>query len=375
MKEINLGRVIIDNRRKRGITQDELAEYMGVSKASVSKWETSSTYPDITILPRLAAFFDISIDELMDYRPQLAHEDIRKLYRQLSRDFSQKPFEEVLAHCRTLAQKYYACPPLLFQIGSLYVNHHMLAVSQEQRLGLLDEARNLFVRVREITDDTELASQAVGMEAYCMLLLGQPQEVLELLRPMEIIRLAPEPLLSSAFQMLGDTTAATRVLQTGIYKALLDMLNMLPAYMELCTRTADTEALEETCRRAFAVADTFCLDTLHPAMLLSLRITAAQCFARQGDMDNALSHLEYYTQTALHSTDSMKLRGDSYFNLLDNWLEETLILGRDFPRDSALIRQSITQAVTGNPIFAPLSDNPRFQTIVSRLQSGGEDTL
>lgn len=371
MKEINLGRVIIDNRRKRGITQDELAEYIGVSKASVSKWETSSTYPDITILPRLAAFFDISIDELMDYRPQLEKEEIRKLYRQLSHDFLQKPFEEVLAHCRTLAQKYFSCPPLLFQIGSLYVNHHMLTATREQALDLLNEAKNLFIRVREIADDTELASQAVSVEAYCMLLLGQPQEVLELLRPMEAIRLTPEPLLSSALQMLGDTTAAARVLQTGIYKSLLELLNLLPAYMELCVD--NKEALEETCRRIFAVADAFKLDTLHPAILLSLHIAAAQCFARQGDMDNALSHLEYYAQTALYKTDALKLHGDSYFNLLDSWLEENLILGSDLPRDSALIRQSITQAVTDNPFFAPLSDNPRFQTIVSRLQSGRED--
>lgn len=39
MKEINLGRVLIENRHKRGITQEELAEYIGVSKAAVSKWE------------------------------------------------------------------------------------------------------------------------------------------------------------------------------------------------------------------------------------------------------------------------------------------------------------------------------------------------
>lgn len=40
MKEIHLGRVLVENRHKRGITQDELAAYMGVSKAAVSKWET-----------------------------------------------------------------------------------------------------------------------------------------------------------------------------------------------------------------------------------------------------------------------------------------------------------------------------------------------
>ena len=38
MKEIHLGRVLSENRRRKGVTQDELAEFMGVSKAAVSKW-------------------------------------------------------------------------------------------------------------------------------------------------------------------------------------------------------------------------------------------------------------------------------------------------------------------------------------------------
>ena len=44
LREINLGRVLIENRHKRGITQDELAAYMGVSKAAVSKWETGVSH-------------------------------------------------------------------------------------------------------------------------------------------------------------------------------------------------------------------------------------------------------------------------------------------------------------------------------------------
>ena len=59
MKDINLGKVLVEQRRRMGITQDELASYLGVSKAAVSKWETGATYPDITLLPQLAAFFNI----------------------------------------------------------------------------------------------------------------------------------------------------------------------------------------------------------------------------------------------------------------------------------------------------------------------------
>lgn len=49
MKEINIGRVLIKNRHKRGITQDELANHLGVSKGAVSKWETGHKHLDTTI--------------------------------------------------------------------------------------------------------------------------------------------------------------------------------------------------------------------------------------------------------------------------------------------------------------------------------------
>ena len=76
MKEINLGHILIENRHRLGITQEDLAAYMGVSKAAVSKWETGTTYPDITLLPKLADYFNISIDKLMGYEPQMTREEI-----------------------------------------------------------------------------------------------------------------------------------------------------------------------------------------------------------------------------------------------------------------------------------------------------------
>lgn len=43
MKELKIGRVLFENRHRKGITQEELAEHLGVSKASVSKWETGDS--------------------------------------------------------------------------------------------------------------------------------------------------------------------------------------------------------------------------------------------------------------------------------------------------------------------------------------------
>ena len=69
--DLNLGSVIKQLRAEQSVTQDELAEYLGISYQAVSKWETGTSLPDITLLPKLAAFFGVRIDELFS----VDHED------------------------------------------------------------------------------------------------------------------------------------------------------------------------------------------------------------------------------------------------------------------------------------------------------------
>ena len=52
-------------RKQKGITQGELAQELGVTNQSVSKWESGQCCPDIQLLPDMARYFGVSIDELM----------------------------------------------------------------------------------------------------------------------------------------------------------------------------------------------------------------------------------------------------------------------------------------------------------------------
>lgn len=68
-------------RRERGLTQEQLAEAMGVSTAAVSKWESGTSTPEVTMLAALADYFEVSIDRLLDYQVQTHREedDIRRI--------------------------------------------------------------------------------------------------------------------------------------------------------------------------------------------------------------------------------------------------------------------------------------------------------
>lgn len=61
----NLGIKISELRKKSAMTQSELAEALGVSAQAVSKWEIGSSYPDISLMPKLAKILNTSIDYLL----------------------------------------------------------------------------------------------------------------------------------------------------------------------------------------------------------------------------------------------------------------------------------------------------------------------
>lgn len=64
---MNIGNKIRELRKQRGITQEQLAESIGISFQAVSKWENNIALPDITLVPVPASYFGVSMDELFDF--------------------------------------------------------------------------------------------------------------------------------------------------------------------------------------------------------------------------------------------------------------------------------------------------------------------
>ncbi len=77
--EIRIGRKIKELRKNHRITQEQLAEKIGVSFQAVSKWENDIALPDITLLPVLANYFGVSTDEILCYDSTEKNNEIEKL--------------------------------------------------------------------------------------------------------------------------------------------------------------------------------------------------------------------------------------------------------------------------------------------------------
>lgn len=76
---LKLGEKIKYLRKQKNISQEVLAEYLGISFQAVSKWETESTMPDVALIPAIASFFGVSTDELFDYDVYLLEKNVEAI--------------------------------------------------------------------------------------------------------------------------------------------------------------------------------------------------------------------------------------------------------------------------------------------------------
>ncbi|MDE6675779.1 MAG: helix-turn-helix domain-containing protein, partial [Acetatifactor sp.] len=77
---MDIGKQIKALRLAKEVKQEELAEYLGVSSQAVSKWETGASVPDIALLPNLAVFFGVTIDELFQIPNEEEFERLENMF-------------------------------------------------------------------------------------------------------------------------------------------------------------------------------------------------------------------------------------------------------------------------------------------------------
>ncbi|MGT2784796.1 helix-turn-helix domain-containing protein [Streptococcus merionis] len=363
--KISISHRISKYRKEKGITQEELANFIGVSKASVSKWEIGHSFPDITFLPQLATYFNISIDELMGYEPQLTPTAIREYYQSLATDFSRKPFEKVLESCQELIKSYYSCYPFLFAMGQLLLNHCHLAPTIDKTEATIRYAQSLFQKIKTESNDLELQKQAIYLEAICLLQLKEPEHVIDLIEHPNTALMSQEILLAQAYQATGQIEQAQETLQIEIYQYFLTLLQLLQTYLSLTADQPKTVSMIEN--RLLKLIIAFDLEKLHPFVLFPIYLKLAQVYSTHQNIEKVFHYLNEYVRLATSKIFPVKLKGDSFFTKIDGWFNQ-LPLGTQPPQDEVAVKKSLYDGVILNPSFTNLSENPSFSKLCHRLQ-------
>ena len=159
-------------RRQEGLTQEQLAEAMGVSVAAVSKWEQGQSLPEIPMLMELADFFDLSVDALLGYR--LRSNDRKSVSERLKVLRREDRYDEGLAEAEKALQKFpntftvvYECAKLFEMAGGTRKDKAL----QRRALDLLTHAirllpQNSDPQVSEMSLRLDMANVLLDMEDW-----------------------------------------------------------------------------------------------------------------------------------------------------------------------------------------------------------------
>ena len=114
-----VGDVIRKYRKSKGLTQEEMADRLGVTAPAVNKWEKNSSLPDVALLAPIARLLGITTDELLSFHGNLSDNEINQYFAQLQEDLEHRDFHTVFLSAQEKVREYPNAEGLIWQAASI----------------------------------------------------------------------------------------------------------------------------------------------------------------------------------------------------------------------------------------------------------------
>ncbi len=186
-------------RRERNLTQEELAAHLGISFQSVSKWERGDGYPDITLLPAIAHYFHISVDELIGTeRLAMAerYSEVNSLWKENNKNGAHRD------NVRLMRQSLKSFPNDALLLVQLSTSLEKLEGTEEERANYLRESIALQEQILRFGEDSEVRGATLFNICFAYRKNGEHEKALETAKKLPNLYKARENALVSFLQ--GD---------------------------------------------------------------------------------------------------------------------------------------------------------------------------
>lgn len=240
---MNLGLNIKNLRLAKGMTQEELAEYTGVSSRAVSRWENGKTYPDISLLPILANIFEVTVDELLDVDVYKKERDIKNILEENQKYKHSGEVEKSIDLLRKSLNKY----PNNFEIMKQLKNALLMyyCAKDGERSYLLDEIIELCEKILNKCSDKKIRESAIRDLVFVYPRVGEREKARKLAEQQPSMYMCKERLLEDVLEgeeldelLKGNVISITErfhgiILSMSIKKDPQMKINLMNKYLEL----------------------------------------------------------------------------------------------------------------------------------------------
>lgn len=282
-----LGNRIKELRKKNGMTQEKLADMLGVSTPAVSKWETGTSYPDITILSPLARALGTDLDSLLGFEEFISEERITAISQEIILTFQQKGNPAAEDLLSAYLWQYPNSVPLKQQAVALITIFELqdVSASEEKRAEWDDKKYGLLQEIVQ-SENVEYKYEALSSLAAMELQRGNAERAEEYLScfPKKVSDITGLKVQLYLQQNRADLAADL------LQKELFSVLNK--SYIYLIT-ILEKNIFEKNRMNYFTDTLTIIDKILHGESLES-GIVLAKYYAREGQISQAKEALQQY---------------------------------------------------------------------------------
>lgn len=129
---MQIGEIIRKYRKEKNMTQEEMANRLGVTAPAVNKWERGASMPDILLLAPIARLLDITVDTLLSFREELTEEEINRLIEEENTRMQTQSYAEAFCWVKQQLEQYPNCDRLIYRMALILDSWRMLRSGKDE---------------------------------------------------------------------------------------------------------------------------------------------------------------------------------------------------------------------------------------------------
>lgn len=158
---MKINQIIREKRKELSLTQEQVADYLGVSTPAVNKWERGNSYPDITLLPALARLLRTDLNTLLSFQNDLSDAEIISFVDEVDQTVREKGYDTAFQIAMSKIHDYPTCESLIYSV-IMYLSGALILYNIAETAQYEKTLEPFFERLSE-SQNIEIKENAVSM--------------------------------------------------------------------------------------------------------------------------------------------------------------------------------------------------------------------
>jgi len=345
---MKINQIIREKRKELSLTQEQIAEFLGISTPAVNKWEKGSTYPDITLLPALARLLRTDLNTLMSFNDDLTDIEIENFVNEVDKTVQEQNYETAFQKAIDKIHEYPTCDKLIYSVilyleGALFLYN----VSEPEHYRKIFET---FYKRLSTSEVLEIRDTVVSMLISYARNREEFSKAEELINTLSFSSIDKEEQLAILYQQQKKYMDAEKIWEHRVFKGVTEIQTALVNIMEIALQEkrendADFFAdMYEAVTRQFCFPEWMCYNAYLQLALV------------KKDKGRSLSILQKMLP-------AMKKE----WNTQDYQLYRN-VNGSDSTFVSSKLAKIITDELVNNEEYAFLRDGSEFEELIEQLK-------